>query len=72
MPERNRHISGLRGYIGFNQIGIPVERERRYEGEPRVSITRLVKLAFDGFFSLSNLPLSGKINLVSLINIFID
>ena len=27
MPERNRHISGLRGYIGFNQIGIPVERE---------------------------------------------
>ena len=57
MPERNRHISGLRGYIGFNQIGIPVERERRYEGEPRVSIIRLVKLAFDGFFSLSNLPL---------------
>ena len=50
MPERNRHISGLRGYIGFNQIGIPVERGQRYEGEPRVSITRLVKLAFDGFF----------------------
>lgn len=57
MPERNRYISGLRAYAGFKQIGILVERDARYSGEPKVTIAKLFKLAFDGIFAFSTVPL---------------
>ncbi len=57
MPERNRYLSGLRAYTGFKQTGIIVERGPRYSGEPRVRLSRLFKLAFDGIFSFSVIPL---------------
>ncbi|WP_354636196.1 glycosyltransferase family 2 protein [Planktothricoides raciborskii] len=57
MPERNKYLSGLRAYTGFHQIGVVVERGPRYHGQPRVSIRKLFKLAFDGIFSFSTLPL---------------
>lgn len=57
MPERNRYLSGLRAYAGFKQIGVVVERGSRYRGKPRVSPGKLFKLAFDGIFSFSVIPL---------------
>lgn len=57
MPERNRYLTGLRAYAGFRQIGIPIERGPRYKGVPRVTLTKLLKLAFDGIFSFSIIPL---------------
>ena len=57
MPERNKYISGLRAYAGFKQIGVYVERGPRYRGEPKVSLPKLFKLAFDGIFSFSTIPL---------------
>lgn len=57
MPERNKYLSGLRAYAGFKQIGVFVERGPRYRGEPKVSVGKLFKLAFDGIFSFSTIPL---------------
>ncbi|HIK12345.1 MAG TPA: glycosyltransferase family 2 protein [Oscillatoriaceae cyanobacterium M33_DOE_052] len=57
MPERNKYISGLRAYAGFRQTGVIIERGHRYSGEPRVTILKLFKLAFDGIFAFSNIPL---------------
>ncbi len=57
MPERNRYISGLRSWVGFRQIGIPCEREKRFSGNPRQTLNRLILLAMDGIFSFSYLPL---------------
>ncbi len=57
MKEHNRYIPGLRSYTGFRQTGITVERAERYKGEPRVGTRRLIKLALDGIFSMSHLPL---------------
>lgn len=57
MPERNKYLSGLRAYAGFKQIGVYVERGPRYRGEPKVSMGKLFKLAFDGIFSFSTVPL---------------
>jgi glycosyltransferase involved in cell wall biosynthesis len=57
MPEHNRYFPGLRAYTGFRQIGIPVQREGRYAGKPRVGIRGLFKLALDALFSFSFLPL---------------
>lgn len=57
MPERNRYLSGLRAYAGFKQTGIVVERGSRYHGQPKVTVSKLFKLALDGIFSFSVIPL---------------
>lgn len=57
MKERNRFIPGLRAWAGFKQIGIKIERPLRLHGKPRVSIIKLFKLALDGLFSFSLIPL---------------
>lgn len=81
MPEQNRYISGLRAYTGFRQIGVLVERGPRYHGDPRVSVFMLFKLAFDGLFSFSTIPLrlatllgfvcAGSSFLVGLIGLYV-
>lgn len=57
MPERNRYLPGLRAYVGYPQTGVNVERGRRFEGEPRVRLRGLVKLAIDAIFGFATLPL---------------
>ncbi len=57
MPERNRYISGMRAWSGFRQISIEYDRDARYAGEPRMGLSRLIRLALDGIFSFSNAPL---------------
>ena len=57
MPERNRYLRGLRTWVGFRQIGVSVERDARYAGETKYSPLRLLKLASDGIFAFSIVPL---------------
>jgi dolichol-phosphate mannosyltransferase len=57
MPEHHRYIRGLRSWVGFSQIGIPVEREARSAGRTKYSPLRLLKLASDGIFAFSIVPL---------------
>lgn len=57
MPERHRYLRGLRSWIGYKQIGIPIEREERYAGSTKYSPIRLLKLASDGLFAFSTVPL---------------
>lgn len=56
-PERHRYLRGLRAWAGFRQIGIPVERSARYAGTSKYSFAKLLRLAFDGVFSFSVVPL---------------
>ncbi|MEF9426634.1 MAG: glycosyltransferase, partial [Candidatus Mariimomonas ferrooxydans] len=57
MPEQNRFVRGLRAWVGFRQIGIQYERRERNAGEVQYTLLKLVKLAFDGIFSFSAVPL---------------
>ncbi len=57
MPERNRYISGLRAWAGFQQTSIAYDRDPRFAGKPQMSLGRLIQLALDGIFSFSNVPL---------------
>ena len=57
MPEHNRFVRGLRGWVGFRQIGIPYERAGRAAGETKYPLTKLISLAMDGLISFSSLPL---------------
>ncbi len=57
MPERNRFLRGIRSWIGFRQVGVPYQRAARFAGRPKYNLFRLLRLAFDGFFSFSYVPL---------------
>jgi dolichol-phosphate mannosyltransferase len=57
MPERHRYLRGMRRWIGFREIGIPVERAERHSGKTKYGAVRLLKLASDGIFSFSIVPL---------------
>ncbi len=57
MPEHHRYLRGLRSWVGFRQIGIPVERAERHSGRSKYGMLRLLKLASDGIFAFSIVPL---------------
>ncbi|HTQ40977.1 MAG TPA: glycosyltransferase family 2 protein [Pirellulales bacterium] len=58
LGECDRYLPGLRSWVGFTQIGIPVERGSRYDERPRVSLRGLLRLAKTAIFSFSSLPLA--------------
>jgi dolichol-phosphate mannosyltransferase len=57
MPERNRFVRGLRAWSGFRQTGVTYERAARFAGTTKYSFSKLLKLATDGLFSFSTVPL---------------
>src|SRR6202163_2536213 len=57
MPEHHRYLRGLRTWVGFSQIGVPIERSARHAGRTKYSPLRLLKLASDGIFAFSIVPL---------------
>lgn len=57
MPEQHRYLRGLRTWVGFRQIGIPIERSARHAGRTKYSPLKLLKLASDGIFAFSIVPL---------------
>jgi polyisoprenyl-phosphate glycosyltransferase len=57
MPEHHRYLRGLRTWVGFPQIGVPIERAVRHAGKAKYSPIKLLMLAFDGIFAFSIVPL---------------
>jgi dolichol-phosphate mannosyltransferase len=57
MPERDVFVRGLRAWCGFRQVGLEYERAARAAGETKYPLRKLVKLALDGIFAFSSLPL---------------
>jgi len=57
LPEKNRFIRGLRAWVGFQQIGVPVARSHRYAGKPKYEMRQLFHLALSGLMSFSVVPL---------------
>jgi polyisoprenyl-phosphate glycosyltransferase len=57
MPEHHRYLRGMRSWVGFRQTGLAVEREERHSGKSKYSLLRLLKLATDGIFAFSIVPI---------------
>lgn len=58
LGECDRFFPGLRNWVGFRQIGIPVERLARYDQTTRVSPLQLFQLAKTAVFGFSRAPLT--------------
>jgi dolichol-phosphate mannosyltransferase len=57
MPEHHRYLRGMRSWVGFRQTGLAVERAERHSGRSKYSVMRLLRLAFDGIFAFSIMPI---------------
>lgn len=70
MPEHSLFIRGIRSWVGFNQQGVPVERDERFSGKPKYSRRKLMKLAYDGMFSFSDFPIKflGRLGLIIILS----
>lgn len=57
LPEESRYLRGLRSWVGYKQTGIEYERDERMYGASKYSLGALIKLALDGIFNFSELPI---------------
>lgn len=63
MPERVRFMRGLVSWVGFRQTGVSYSREKRFVGESKYPLWRMLRFALDGFTSFSSTPLQMAIYL---------
>ncbi|PIY08374.1 MAG: glycosyltransferase [Flexibacter sp. CG_4_10_14_3_um_filter_32_15] len=71
MKEESRFIRGMRTWVGYKQIGVAYERQSRHSGDSKYPLSKLLKLAFDGIFNFSELPIRF-ISYVGLLTILIS
>lgn len=57
MPEESRFVRGMRAWIGFRQIGVEYDRDKRIAGSSKYSLKMLVRLAYNGIFNFSDFPI---------------
>ena len=54
-------------WTGFKHIGIPFDREKRFAGESKADLKTVFKVALNGIFSFSYIPL----RMVSILGLFL-
>lgn len=57
MPDSQPYLRGAIAALGFDQIGIPYDREARERGESKFSLKDLIALSFDAILNHSIIPL---------------
>ncbi len=57
MPERDRFLRGMIAWVGFRQLALPYDRDRRFAGSSKYPLRRMIALAVDGVLSFSARPL---------------
>jgi polyisoprenyl-phosphate glycosyltransferase len=57
LQEKNRYLPGLRLFVGFKQGYVEYRRPDRKDGTAKMTLEKLVRLAFDAFFSFTDLPI---------------
>lgn len=57
MPERDRFVRGMFGWMGFRQTAVSFQRASRAAGRSRYSVSKMIRLALDGIVSFSDAPL---------------
>jgi glycosyltransferase involved in cell wall biosynthesis len=57
MPERDRFIRGMVSWVGFKQAPVFYNRDRRYAGNSKYPLRKMIRFAIDGILSFSTKPL---------------
>jgi polyisoprenyl-phosphate glycosyltransferase len=57
VKERNRYVRGIVSWLGFRQTGVEFVREKRFAGETKYPLKKMLRFAFDAITSFSYKPL---------------
>ena len=73
MPEHNKFLRGLWGWIGFKQVAFEYERKDRFAGKTKYPLKKMLKLASDGIIGFSTKPLKlvGGLGIISIFLSFV-
>lgn len=68
LPEHNKFLRGLFSWVGFKQVSIEYERQKREAGKTKYPFRKMIKLASDGIISFSTKPLKimGTLGIISI------
>ncbi|WP_375461176.1 glycosyltransferase family 2 protein [uncultured Enterovirga sp.] len=69
MPERDRFVRGMFGWMGFRQTAVTFHRAPRLAGQTAYGWSKMVRLAFDGIVSFSDAPLRLALWLGSIVSL---
>lgn len=61
MPERDRFVRGMFGWMGFRQTAVDFERPARAAGETKYPFWKMLRLAVHGIISFSEKPLRAAL-----------
>jgi len=70
LPEKNRYIRGLVSWVGFKQIPVEYEREKRFAGVTKYPLKKMIAFATDAVTSFSYKPLKLATTLGFSISLF--
>lgn len=57
MRERNRFLRGMTVWVGYRQAAVPYQRDARYAGETKYTISKMLRFSLDAVSSFSHRPL---------------
>ncbi len=57
LRERHRFMKGLFGWVGYNRVAVPYQRDARMAGETKFNFWKLWNFALEGITSFSTAPL---------------
>jgi dolichol-phosphate mannosyltransferase len=63
MRESNRFVRGMFSWIGLRQTGVAYQRDKRFAGETKYPLGRMLRFASSGVISFSSAPLHAALNL---------
>ena len=69
MPERDRFVRGMFGWMGFRQTAVTFHRPSRAAGSTRYGWSKMIRLAFDGIVSFSDAPLRLALWLGTIVSV---
>lgn len=69
LPEHNKFLRGLWGWLGYKQYAFEYERKERYAGKTKYPLKKMLKLATDGIIGFSTKPLKivGILGIISIL-----
>ncbi|MDZ4696751.1 MAG: glycosyltransferase family 2 protein [Deltaproteobacteria bacterium] len=70
LREKHRFVRGMVVWVGFKQTAVEYERARRFAGETKYPLRKMVRFAIDGIASFSTAPLQLAIWLGSIAGVF--
>ena len=69
LQEKNGYMRCLVAWLGYKQTGYPFERQERFAGRTKYSLSKMLKLSMDGIVSFSNslLKIPTVLGVISLV-----